>query len=99
MSLLPQILRRTLHCASQGTLTLTDLGESGAIMMLSERDQMLTINPSAAFLLRQLLAMPEPIEEAQAHALSQQLADRFAIPSEQAHQDTTAFFEQLEKWL
>ena len=96
---MPHFLRRILHCAVQGTLTLTDLGESGAIVMLSEQDQMLTINPSAAFVLQRVLGTEGPIDEDFSIALTDQLARRFAISTEQAQQDLERFFEELDKWL
>ena len=99
MSSLTNSFRRIQQCADLGTLTLTDLGENGAIVMLSERDQMLTINPSAAFLLERVLAMKEPIEDPFTSSLSAQLAQRFGISSELAHADLARFFEELEKWL
>lgn len=99
MSSLPQNLQRTVHCASQGMLTLTDLGASGAIVMLAERDQMLTINPSAAFVLQQVLDATSELDATFAQALSTRLADRFSIPAAQAHADIERFFEQLSPWL
>lgn len=99
MSLLTQNLRQTRACSDGGTLTLTDLGESGAIVMLSERDQMLTINPSAAYVLQHLLGTSAEIDDAYAKSLSALLAERFAITQAQAHTDIANFFEQLNKWL
>jgi hypothetical protein len=79
-----------------GEITLTELEGNGAILMLLKRDEMLTINVSAAWLLAKLQACGFKISEAD---LVSQFAQHFSINLELAAQDAHAFLLHLAKQL
>jgi len=76
-----------------GAMTFTELDDAGAILMLSERDEMLTINVTAAWLIARLQQRGVAANDAA------EFAAHFAIPIEEAAADIRRFFLQLAKSL
>lgn len=77
---------------ASGAMTFTALEDVGAILMLSQRDEMLTINVTAAWLIARLQSGNEAIDAAE-------FAAHFAIPIDDAAADIRRFFLQLAKSL
>ena len=74
-----------------GAMTFTELDDVGAILMLSQRDEMLTINVSAAWLIARLQQRGVETPE----VLLAEFAGHFAIPRQLAELDVRRFFLQL----
>lgn len=76
-----------------GAMTFTELDDVGAILMLSQRDEMLTINATAAWLIARLQQ-----RGTDANFIAE-FAANFAIPIDDAAADIERFFLQLAKSL
>ncbi len=76
-----------------GAMTFTELDDAGAILMLSQRDEMLTINVTAAWLIARLQQ-----RGAEANDVAE-FAAKFTIPIEDAAADIRRSFLQLAKSL
>ncbi len=75
-----------------GAMTFTELDDVGAILMLSQHDEMLTINVTAAWLIARLQRGIDAEDAAK-------FAAHFAIPIDDAVADIRRFFLQLAKSL
>ncbi len=83
---------QTAHSALEcGAMTFTGLEGIGAILMLAKRDEMLTINVSAAWLIARLQQRGVETPE----VLLAEFAGHFAIPRQLAELDVRRFFLQL----
>jgi Coenzyme PQQ synthesis protein D (PqqD) len=87
-----QALTNLAQAFAAGQITLTELEGNGAILMLLKRDEMLTINVTAAWLLAKLQACGFKISEAD---LVSQFAQQFDINLDLAAQDAHAFLRHL----
>ena len=92
-SVLRAAIQSVLSALESGALTFTELDDVGAILMLSKRDEMLTINVTAAWLIARL----------QRHGTAStdlaEFAAHFAISTQDAATDIRRFFLQLAKSL
>ena len=83
---------QSVHSALEsGAMTFTGLEGIGAILMLAKRDEMLTINVSAAWLIARLQQRGVEAPE----VMLAQFAAHFAIPPQVAALDISRFFSQL----
>ncbi len=76
-----------------GAMTFTEIDDVGAILMLSHRDEMLTINATATWLIARLQQ-----RGAEANFIAE-FATNFVIPIDDAAADIERFFLQLAKSL
>jgi hypothetical protein len=93
---LTQAIQNVSAALVSGAMTLTELEGSGAILMLAKRDEMLTINASATWLVARLQA-PYPLLSA--NELSQKFAAQFGITELQAEHDAHLFLTHLAQQL
>jgi hypothetical protein len=93
---LSQAMLNVSAALGSGAMTLTELEGSGAILMLAKRDEMLTINTSATWLVARLQATNASCS---ADNLSQLFAEQFGITQAQAEQDVRLFLTHLAKQL
>jgi hypothetical protein len=92
---LTQAMQSVSAALISGAMTLTELDGSGAILMLAKRDEMLTINASATWLVAYLQnASPTSAEQ-----LGQLFAQQFGITQLQAELDAHLFLTHLAKQL
>jgi hypothetical protein len=83
---------QSVHSALEsGAMTFTGLEGIGAILMLAKRDEMLTINVSAAWLIARLQQCGVEANE----VMLAEFAAHFAIPPQAAALDIRRFFLQL----
>jgi tripartite-type tricarboxylate transporter receptor subunit TctC len=87
-------LERIQAALAAGKLSSTTLEDSGAVVMLVERDQMLTVNSSAAWLLDYLQNNPSSLS-----ALNAAFAAQFDLAAGQAEQDVATFLSTLAQHL
>ncbi len=98
MSLLPALLTAsdTVRTALlRGALTCTELQGNGAILMLAERDEMLTVNVSAAW----CVSMLQSNDAITPEQLTQLFAEHFALAPVQAEEDVADFLSKLAQRL
>jgi hypothetical protein len=98
MSLFPAFLTAfdTVRAALlRGDLTCTELPGDGAILMLAERDEMLTINVSGAWCMNAL----QSSDTKTAEQLTQLFADHFNLAPAQAARDVADFLSNLAQRL